>query len=136
MIAFAKSAASSRLEANQVEFHPLLDQSRLLKAASDTGIPPSADSSAAHGEAFRYPLFAAIGAGDGESAGNVALRWILQKGVMVATMSTKAENIRASLEVMDFSLSSIDMARIDGLAAATNQRIVGTDLVPLAPDVD
>ena len=68
-------------------------------------------------------------------AGQVVLRWILQKGVSVNTMSTKPENIRANFDIMDFTLSSIDMDKIDALTK-TNYRIVGKDLVPWAPDWD
>ena len=119
----------------QVEFHPLLNQDVLLRAATKTGIPLSSYSSVARGEVFKYPLFAEIGARYGKSAGQVVLRWILQKGVSVNTMSTKPENIRANFDVMDFTLSSIDMDRIDALTR-TNYRIVTSDLVPWAPDWD
>jgi len=63
------------------------------------------------------------------------LRWILQKGVTINTMSTKPENIKANYDVMDFTLSSIDMARIDAMTK-TNYRIVTKALVPIAPDFD
>ena len=135
MMAFAKTVVQAPLVTNQVEFHPLLDQSRLLAAANATGIPLSSYSSVARGEVFKYPLFAEIGEGYGKSAAQVVLRWILQKGVSINTMSTKAENIRANFDIMDFTLSSIDMARIDAMGA-TNYRIVGKDLVPYAPDFD
>ena len=65
----------------------------------------------------------------------VVLRWILQKGVPINTMSTKPENIRANYDVMDFILSAIDMARIDALTA-TGYRIIGKNLIPYAPDFD
>lgn len=120
---------------NQVEFHPLLNQDILLAAADETGIPLSSFSSVARGEVFKYPEFAEIGAGYGKSAAQVVLRWILQKGVSVNTMSTKPENIRANFEIMDFTLSSVDMARIDALTH-TNYRIVSEDLVPWAPKWD
>ncbi|NUQ49985.1 MAG: aldo/keto reductase, partial [Phycisphaerae bacterium] len=107
------------------------DQSRLLAAASETGIPLSSYCSVARGEVFRYPLFAEIGAGYGKSAAQVVLRWILQKGVPVTTMSTKPDNIRANYDIMDFTLSSPDLARIDAMTA-TGYRIVGRDLVPYA----
>lgn len=136
MMAFAKKVVSAPLVTNQVEFHPLLDQSKLLAAATETGIPLSSYSSVARGEVFKYPLFAEIGAGYGKSAGQVVLRWILQKGVVVNTMSTNPANIRANYDVMDFTVSSIDMDRIDALAAATMYRIVGKNLVPYAPDFD
>ena len=123
------------LVTNQVEFHPLLDQGRLLAAASEIGIALSAYSSVARGEVFRHPEFAEIGAGYGKSAGQVVLRWILQKGVSVTTMSTRPENIRANFDVMDFTLSNVDMARIDTLNR-TGIRLVDKPRVPWAPDWD
>lgn len=135
MMRQAKSIVQAPLVTNQVEFHPLLDQSKLLAAANETGIPLSSYCSVARGEVFKYPLFAEIGAGYGKSAAQVVLRWILQKGLTINTMSTKAENIRANFEVMDFTLSSIDMARIEAMTA-TGYRIVGKNKVPYAPDFD
>lgn len=135
MMRQARATVDVPLVTNQVEFHPLLDQSRLLAAAEETGIPLSSYCSVARGEVFKYPLFAEIGAGYGKSAAQVVLRWILQKGVPINTMSTKPENIRTNYEVMDFTLSSIDMARIDAMMA-TGYRIVGKNLVPYAPDFD
>lgn len=135
MMRDARARVSVPLVTNQVEFHPLLDQGALLAAATETGIPLSSYCSVARGEVFKYPLFGQIGAGYGKTAGQVVLRWVLQKGVPINTMSTKAENIRANFEVMDFTLSSVDMARIDAMMA-TGYRIVGKNLVPYAPDFD
>ena len=123
------------LVTNQVEFHPLIDQRKLLAAASETGIPLSSYASIARGEVFKHGLFAEIGANYGKSAVQVVLRWILQKGVSLNTMSTKPDNICANFDIMDFTLSSIDMARIEALTH-TNYRIVGRDLVPYAPEWD
>ena len=135
MMRRAKEIVNAPIVTNQVEFHPLLDQSKLLAAASETGIPLSSYCSVARGEVFKYPLFAEIGAGYGKSAAQIVLRWILQRGVTINTMSTKPENIKANYEVMDFTLSSIDMARIDTMTK-TNYRIVNKTLVPFAPDFD
>jgi 2,5-diketo-D-gluconate reductase B len=123
------------LVVNQVEFHPLLDQTVLLDAALETGIAISSYCSVARGEVFKYPLFAEIGKAYGRSAAQIVLRWILQKGVPINTMSTKQDNIRANFDIMDFTLSSMDMAKIDALTK-TGYRIVGRDLVPWAPEWD
>ena len=120
---------------NQVEFHPLLNQDVLLSGANEVGVPLSAYCSVARGEVFRHPEFAGIGKPYGKTAGQVVLRWILQKGVSVNTMSTNAGNIRANFDIMDFTLSHIDMARIDMLTR-TGYRIVTADLVPWAPEWD
>jgi len=135
MLHDATQTIDTPLVTNQVEFHPLLNQDILLAAANKTGIPLSSYCSVARGEVFKYPQFAEIGQTYGKTAGQIVLRWILQKGVSINTMSTKPANIRANFEVMDFTLSSVDMAKIDALTA-THYRIVNADLVPWAPDWD
>lgn len=135
MMRDAVNMVEAPIVTNQVEFHPLLNQNKLLSAATETGIPLSSYSSVARGEVFKYPIFGEIGAGYGKSAAQVVLRWILQKGVSINTMSTKRENITANFELMDFTLSSIDMARIEEMTH-TNYRLVSKDIVPWAPDFD
>jgi len=109
---------------NQVELHPLIDQSRLIAAASELGIPLAAYCSIAKGKVFDHPELDEIGAAHGKSAAQVALRWLLQKGVSPITMSTKRKNMEANFDVMDFTLSNVDLARIDALAARIDSRIV------------
>ena len=135
MMRDALTIIDTPLVTNQVEFHPLLNQDILLAAATETGIPLASYCSVARGAVFKYPLFGEIGAAYGKSAAQIVLRWILQKGVSINTMSTKRANIAANFDVMDFTLSSIDMDRIEALTA-TGYRIVGKDLVPFAPDFD
>jgi 2,5-diketo-D-gluconate reductase B len=132
MMRRARQVIDDPIVTNQVEFHPLLNQDRLLAGSAETGIPLSSYSSVARGKVFEYPLFAEIGAPYAKTAAQVVLRWILQKGVSVNTMSTRPENIRANFEVMDFTLSNVDMARIEALTH-TNYRIAAQGLVPWAP---
>jgi 2,5-diketo-D-gluconate reductase B len=135
MMRDAKIIVDAPLSTNQVEFHPLLDQTKLLEAAIETGIPLSSYCSVARGEVFKHPVFAEIGKGYGKSAAQVVLRWILQRGVTINTMSTNPDNIRANFNVMDFTLSSIDVCKIDAMTA-TGYRIVSKNRVPFAPDFD
>jgi len=120
---------------NQVEFHPLLDQSVLLAASAETGIPLSSYCSVARGEALKHPVVAALATAYGVTPAQIVLRWILQKGVSINTMSTRPVNIRANFDVMGFSLSNVDMHKLDALGAA-NFRIVGKSKVPWAPEFD
>ena len=135
MMRDAKSIVDAPLVTNQVEFHPLLNQDKLLAAATETGIPLASYCSVARGEVFKHAIFGEIGSAYGKSAAQVVLRWILQKGVSINTMSTKPANIAANFDVMDFTLSSIDMDRIEAMTQ-TGFRIVGKNLVPYAPDFD
>ena len=135
MLRKAVKIVDAPLVTNQVEFHPLLNQDKLMAGANETGVPLSAYCSVARGEVFKKPVFAEIGKTYGKSAGQVVLRWILQKGVSVNVMSTNPVNIEANYNIMDFTLSHLDMVRIDAVTAE-NYRIVGKDLVPFAPDFD
>ena len=135
MMRKAAETVDAPIVTNQVEFHPLLNQDILLAAASETGIPLSSYCSVARGAVFKHPEFAEIGEQYGKTAAQVVLRWILQKGVSINTMSTKEANIRANFDVMDFTLSSVDMAKIDA-KTELRYRIVDKDLVPTAPDWD
>ena len=131
----AHTILDAPLVTNQVEFHPLLDQSRLLAASAQTGISLSSYCSLARGEIFKYPLLAQLGAAYGKSAAQVALRWITQKGLAMNTMSTKPENIRANFDIMDYTLTDDEMLKIDTLGE-TNYRIVDRSRVPYAPEWD
>jgi 2,5-diketo-D-gluconate reductase B len=135
MLKQAVAVVEAPIVTNQVEYHPLLDQSRLMAGAVALGVPLASYCSVARGEVFKYPVFAEIGAGYGKSAAQVVLRWILQKGVSLNTMSTNPVNIAANFDIMDFSLSAVDMARIDALTA-TGLRLIGKEQVANAPDWD
>lgn len=123
------------LVTNQVEFHPLLNQDTLLKTADDTGIPLASYCSVARGEVFKHDLFNQLALKHGKSAGQIVLRWILQQGVSVNTMSTNPDNIKANYHSTEFELSHDEMKQINQL---TNHhyRIVNKSIVPWAPEWD
>ena len=130
----AATVLDAPISTNQIEMHPLINQTRLMSAASRLDIPLSAYCSIARGKIFDYPELAEMGAPHGKSAAQVAVRWLLQKGVSPITMSTKPVNIRANFDVMDFTLSNVELARIDALAARVHHRITAS--VPWAPKWD
>ncbi len=116
---------------NQVEFHPLLDQSVLMRGAEEVGIPLSSYSSVARGEVFKHGILPT----SERVTVNLRRKWCCAgsaEGVSLNTMSTNPANIRANFEIMDFTLSHVDMARIDAMTK-TGYRIVSAGLVPWAP---
>ena len=135
MMRDAKSIVDVPLVTNQVEFHPLLNQDKLLAAAIETGIPLSSYCSVARGKVLSQPIVVELGKQYDKTAAQIVLRWILQSGVSINTKSTSPENINSNFNVMDFTLSNIDMARIHALTK-TNYRIVNKALVPWAPEFD
>jgi 2,5-diketo-D-gluconate reductase B len=101
---------------NQVEYHPFLDQSVLRDAATAADAVLTAYSPLARGAVLHDETLRAIGEAHDKTAAQVSLRWLLDQEILVVPKATGREHLAANLEVFDFSLSSDERARIDGLA--------------------
>lgn len=101
---------------DQVEYHPTLGQERLLALAAERDIVIGAYAPFAHGEIHDDPVLAEIGAAHGKSAGQAALRWLIDQDRVVAIPKAAShENRAANLEIFDFELSAAERERIDAL---------------------
>jgi 2,5-diketo-D-gluconate reductase B len=104
------------LFADQVEYHPLLAQDALLELARAHDLTLTAYSPLAHGKVVGHPELTAIGEQYGKSAGQVALRWLLdQPNVTTAPKASSHERRLENFEVFDFALSDADRERIAAL---------------------
>ena len=99
---------------NQVELHPFFQQPDALKLMQEYGVTPEAWGPFAEGNhgIFTHPVLTAIGEKYGKSPAQVALRWNVQRGVVVIPKSVKAERMAQNFDIWDFTLSEEDMAEI------------------------
>ena len=99
---------------NQVELHPFFQQENALKNMKEYGIQPEAWGPFAEGRhgIFSHPVLTEIGKKYSKSAAQVALRWNIQRGVVIIPKSTHKERMEQNLDIWDFSLSDEDMAEI------------------------
>jgi 2,5-diketo-D-gluconate reductase B len=101
---------------DQVEYHPVLGQDRLLRLARERDVVVAAYAPFAHGEVHDDPVLTEIGEAYGKSAGQVALRWLIeQENVVAIPKAASHENRVANLEVFDFELTGADRERIASL---------------------
>jgi diketogulonate reductase-like aldo/keto reductase len=113
----AVAATEAPLVANQVEYHPYLDQAPVLEACRRHGLALIAHVPLAHGNVARDPVLQAIARAKGRSAAQVALRWLIQQpGVAAIPGSSSSQHVRENRAVEDFELTAEEMARIAGLA--------------------
>lgn len=108
---------------NQVEFHPLFDQSRLKATADELGLPLVAYSPIARGKALEHPVVRAIATRLGRPPSEVVLRWIVQQGVIVIPMTTKRENAASNLRIFEFTLERDDMAALSAIGTNAGRTI-------------
>jgi diketogulonate reductase-like aldo/keto reductase len=100
---------------NQLEFHPYLLQQPLLDFCRTYNIRHEAWSPLMKGRVAGIAELQTIGRKYGKEPAQVALRWCLQKGVVVIPKSSHADRISSNALVFDFQLSSDDIEAIDGL---------------------
>ena len=99
---------------NQVELHPFFQQENALALMKEYGVAPEAWGPFAEGKhrIFTHPVLTAIGQKYGKTAAQVALRWNIQRGVVVIPKSVHKDRMEQNLAVWDFELSDGDMAEI------------------------
>jgi diketogulonate reductase-like aldo/keto reductase len=103
------------LVALQAEYHPYLDQTKLLGAARRHGLAFIAYCPLGRGRLFGDPVLAAIAAARGRSVAQIALRWLLQQDVAAIPFSSNPQRIADNFNVFDFTLSDEEMQRISAL---------------------
>ena len=102
---------------DQVELHPFFQQEDAMALMKEYGVVPEAWGPFAEGKfgIFTHPVLTKIGSKYGKSAAQVALRWNVQRGVVVIPKSVHKERIEQNLDIWDFQLSQKDMEEISGL---------------------
>ena len=102
--------------ANQCEYHPRLDQTKLLDACRALGVAFVSYAPLAHAELMGDPVVTRIAATHGKKPGQVILRWhVQQPGVAAIPKSGREQNIKDNLDVFGFALSEQEMRDIHAL---------------------
>jgi diketogulonate reductase-like aldo/keto reductase len=103
------------LAALQAEYHPYLDQSKLLAAARQRGLVFIAFCPLGRGRLFSDPVLGEIAKKRGRSIAQIALRWLIQQNIAAIPFSSNPQRIADNFNVFDFALSDDEMKRISAL---------------------
>ena len=102
---------------NQVEMHPFFQQQLNIDTMKEYHVVPEAWAPFNEGlhDFFKNPILTEIGSRYGKTAAQVALRWNIQRGVVVIPKSVHEDRIRQNFDVFDFSLTKEDMDKIKAM---------------------
>ena len=102
---------------NQVETHVFNQQVRAQEIMKRYGTQIMSWGPFAEGRNgfFTQPVLETIGKAHGKSVAQVALRFLIQRGVVVIPKSTHRERMEENFRVFDFALTDDEMAAITGL---------------------
>ena len=109
---------------NQVETHVFFQQTEARKYMDELGVAHMSWGPLAEGKNgfFSNETLAAIGAAHGKTGPQVALRYLLQRGIIVIPKSTHKERMAQNLQLFDFTLTDKEMDEI--LKLDTGQPII------------
>jgi diketogulonate reductase-like aldo/keto reductase len=108
---------------NQIEYHPFIDQTKVIAANRRHGLVTTAYSPIARGRVIGERVIEAIARARGRTPIQVTLRWLIQQeGVIAIPKSTRTERLKENLAIFDFALTDDEMERIGALGG--NNHIV------------
>ncbi len=125
----AMKVTSEPIVCNQIEYHPFLDQSKVIAACKRHGIAVVAYSPIARGSAQGDAVLEKIGMAHNKIAAQISLRWLVQQNVVVIPRTSKVRRLEENLAIFDFTLSAQEMAEI-GALSQRGRRIVNLAHAP------
>ena len=110
---------------NQIETHPFRQQDAAHEVMASLGVAHEAWAPFAEGRngVFTNPVLTEIGQKYGKKPGQVILRALIQKDVIVIPKSVRRERMEENFDVFDFSLDEADMAAFAALDDSAFPRI-------------
>ncbi|WP_111641597.1 2,5-didehydrogluconate reductase DkgB [Marinimicrobium alkaliphilum] len=116
------------LVTNQVEVQPYLANRKLVEHCQRRGLQVTGYMPLAVGKVMKDPVLKAIGERHGASAAQVALAWVVSRGIAVIPASTNPQHQQSNLEALELTLNAEDIAQIDALDAG--ERIANPPFAP------
>lgn len=114
---------------NQVELHPFFAQENALENMKEYGVTPMAWGPLAEGKhgIFTHPVLTAVGEKYGKSAAQIALKWNVQRNVVIIPKSTHIERMEQNMDIWDFELTADEMAEISNLDLGKSEIVDHSD---------
>jgi 2,5-diketo-D-gluconate reductase B len=118
LIEEAVAACPEPLVCDQVEYHPYLDQTKVLEGCARHAMAVVAYSPIAKGRIKGDRTLARIGQTRGKSAAQVCLRWLVQQNVSAIPRTSRIERLSENIDIFDFALSDDEMRLISRLGSS------------------
>lgn len=99
---------------NQIEVNPWNQRIDDQEWHEKYGVEVEAWAPFAEGrqDLFTNPILAEIGGQYGKTVGQVVLRWLIQRGIVVLAKSVRPERMAENIDIFDFELSKEDITKI------------------------
>ena len=111
----ARRISKVPISVNQIKYHPGAEQRDVLQWCRDHGVAVTAYSPLGKGRALRDSALAGIAKRHGKTPAQTALRWLIQKGMVVIPKASSRAHLEENMDVFGWALSPEEMGQIDGM---------------------
>lgn len=127
----AHQLTGGRIVCNQIELHPFVDQRPTIEAAATLNVALTAYCPVARGKVVSDPTLQAIGKDHGCTAAQVAIAWLIKKGIAAIPMTRTRDHALANLACRAIDLGQREMETIDDLGSRDGKLIDPPGLTPI-----
>ena len=127
----AVALSDAPLVCNQVEYHPLINQDKVLAACRDAGLAITAYCPIARNKVADEPVIREIAGRHGATPSQVALAWLAAQGDVVSIpRSSKVERLQQNLAALDLELSQDEADAISALKKGHMRLVAPAGVAP------
>ena len=113
----ARASCQVPICVNQVEYYTHLAQRELLQHCNRHEVVLPAYRPLGKGEILRDPVLRTVAQNHGKTTAQVALKWLLQQGIIVIPKASSEVHLRQNMGLFDWELEGAEMQQIGGLSA-------------------
>lgn len=125
-----KAASGITPAVNQIEFHPLFNNPKLLAYCREHNIAVQAYAPLARGAYLDRDILKQIAGKYGKTTAQIGLRWCIQQNVSVIPKSVHKDRIESNGNIFDFSLTDIEMETITQMDEQYRSAGIPDDMLP------
>ena len=115
----ARAISQAPISVNQVEYHVRYNTEELLQHCTKYHIVLTAHCPLAKGTIGNEPILtttaSTIAEKHGKTSAQVALRWLIQKGLIAIPKASSESHLRENLNLFDWELTPEEMQQIDSV---------------------
>jgi diketogulonate reductase-like aldo/keto reductase len=111
----SRSVAEVPFSMNQIKYHPGEEKRDVLQWCNEHKVVVTAYTPLGRGAILAEPALVEIAERQSKTPGQVALRWLVQQGMVVIPKASSEGHLKENMDVFNWSLSEADMEQVSRL---------------------
>jgi 2,5-diketo-D-gluconate reductase B len=117
----SQSVSEVPIAVNQIKCHPSEEKRDVLTWCNEHDVVVTAYTPLGRGAILTEPTLVEIAERHSKTPGQVALRWLVQQGMVVIPKASSEAHLRENMDVFDWSLSAEEMEQVSRMSDSSDE---------------